>query len=348
MIVMKINREFLFVARLTFSCLLFLSTLSACQTVRPVVSAPGNGLAFDASPDKFTFALFSDLNGGERDGVFDVAAEQLALLSPEFILSVGDLVGSGGKEKSKSKQKAEVEQRWDVFEQRSKKTGSPVFYVTGNHDLSSEAAREVWESRFGSPYYHFLYKDVLFLVLNTEDTTLERAAEIEVLRKAAIPVYEQQGMEGYEKTEHANIPENLAGSVSTEQADYFVDVIESNPNVRWIFLMMHKAPWTNPDGNAFARIEDALLTHSYTVFHGHRHRYEYTLRNGHDYIQLATTGGIQLTGEYRSMDHIMLVTVDDDGVDIANLLLSGILDKTGKIPANGESLCFEKAVCGSE
>ncbi len=46
------------------------------------------------------------------------------------------------------------------------------------------------------------------------------------------------------------------------------------------------------------------------------------------------------------MDHVTLVTVDDTGVDIANLLLSGILDKTGKIPLNGESLCFEKAVCG--
>lgn len=344
----QINRKCLFISRLIILYLLILLVLGACQTIQPEVIPPGNGLAFDADQDKFTFALFSDLNGGEREGVFDVAAEQLALLRPEFILNVGDLVGGGSKEKTKNKQKAEVEQRWDAFEQRSKKAGSPVFYVTGNHDLANDAAREVWESRYGSPYYHFLYKDVLFLVLNTEDTTLERAAEIEVLRQAAIPVYEQQGMEGYEKTEHANISENLAGSVSTEQADYFVDVIESNPDVRWIFLMMHKAPWTNPDGNAFERIEGALLAHSYTVFHGHRHRYEYTLRNGHDYIQLATTGGYQFPGEFRSMDHIMLVTVDDNGVDIANLLLSGILDKTGKIPANGESLCFEKAVCGSE
>jgi hypothetical protein len=46
------------------------------------------------------------------------------------------------------------------------------------------------------------------------------------------------------------------------------------------------------------------------------------------------------------MDHVTLVTVDDAGVDISNLLLSGILDKTGKIPLNGEELCFEKAVCG--
>jgi hypothetical protein len=41
------------------------------------------------------------------------------------------------------------------------------------------------------------------------------------------------------------------------------------------------------------------------------------------------------------------VTVDDTGVEIANLLLSGILDKKGRIPLDGETVCFEKAVCGN-
>ena len=47
---------------------------------------------FDDSEDKFTFAIFSDLNGGERERVFEVALAQLALLRPELILSVGDLI----------------------------------------------------------------------------------------------------------------------------------------------------------------------------------------------------------------------------------------------------------------
>ena len=47
----------------------------------------------------------------------------------------------------------------------------------------------------------------------------------------------------------------------------------------------------------------------------------------------------------RSMDHVTLVTVEDDGVDIANLLLEGILDKTGHIPLNGDELCFESTKC---
>jgi hypothetical protein len=41
-----------------------------------------------------------------------------------------------------------------------------------------------------------------------------------------------------------------------------------------------------------------------------------------------------------------LVTVSEEGVDIANLRMSGIFGKTGKIPLDGESMCFESAVCG--
>ena len=45
------------------------------------------------------------------------------------------------------------------------------------------------------------------------------------------------------------------------------------------------------------------------------------------------------------MDQVVLVTGDDDGVDIANLLLPGILDKTGHIPADGDELCYESTDC---
>jgi hypothetical protein len=33
-------------------------------------------------------------------------------------------------------------------------------------------------------------------------------------------------------------------------------------------------------------------------------------------------------------------------VDIANIRMSGIFDKSGRIPLNGDDLCFEVAACG--
>lgn len=62
---------------------------------------------------------------------------------------------------------------------------------------------------------------------------------------------------------------------------------------------------------------------------------------------MPTPDGAQLPEHGRSMDHITLVTVDDD-VDIANLLMEGILDKTGHIPLNGDDVCFETATCGQQ
>ena len=46
---------------------------------------------FDVGEDRFMFAIHSDLTGGERPQVFEIAMAQLNLLRPEFVISVGDL-----------------------------------------------------------------------------------------------------------------------------------------------------------------------------------------------------------------------------------------------------------------
>jgi hypothetical protein len=47
---------------------------------------PWTHSSFDVDDDRFMFAIFSDLYGGEREGVFAVAMEQLQMLRPELIL----------------------------------------------------------------------------------------------------------------------------------------------------------------------------------------------------------------------------------------------------------------------
>ena len=74
--------------------------------------------------------------------------------------------------------------------------------------------------------------------------------------------------------------------------------------------------------------------------------YGYKKRFGRDYIQLATTGGEQFPDLGLSEDHITLVTVTERDVEIANLMLSGIRNKTGKLPGLGELLCFSVKDCG--
>ena len=177
-------------ATLQISLLVLLTCFLACS--EPNANTFLHDSATDATPwsrdsfndaeDKFTFAIFSDLNGGERQRVFEVAMEQLSLLHPELILSVGDLIEGGTEDEP------QLAKEWDSFDERAAQVVAPVFRVGGNHDLTNEVMREVWKTRYGTRYYHFIYKDVLFLALDSEDYTPERMREIYEARADALSV----------------------------------------------------------------------------------------------------------------------------------------------------------------
>ncbi len=294
---------------------------------------------FDNAEEKFTFAVFSDLTGGERKRVFEIAVAQLSLLRPELIINVGDLIEGGTTDLDN------IAKQWDFFDARADGATAPIFYVGGNHDLTGKVLQQVWDERYGRRYYHFLYKNVLFLVLDTEDNTPEGTQEIFEIRNKALAIVKEQGMQAFAATEYATLPEQSAGNITAQQSAYFRDAIADNPDVRRTFLFMHKATWRRENEVNFTAIETALVDQPYTVFHGHVHAYGYQVRNGRDYIRLATTGGVWFPERGPAMDHVMLVTVDDEGVDIANLRMSGILDRTGHIPLDGDDVCFEMATC---
>ena len=327
--------------------------LARCSDPPPVRSVPAFQHAFatgatpwshdrfDDAEDKFTFAIFSDLNGGERQGVFKVAVAQLSLLRPALIISVGDLIDGGSEDRGK------LGREWDSFDARVLQAHAPVFYVGGNHDLTNQTMRQVWAERYGSRYYHFVYKNVLFLVLDTEDYNDVRMREIYLARAAALEVLDGDQPERARQMEYFQMPERVTGEIGPDQSNYFLEVIADHPEVRWTMLFMHKPVWQREDEPEFSAIESALADRPYTVFNGHFHRYSYTVKHGRDYIMLGTTGGGQNAGNDRSFDHLTLVTMTDDGPSIGHLKLEGILDKTGHVPAGGDSLCFQASRCGA-
>jgi hypothetical protein len=301
--------------------------------------SPWTHETFDADDDKFTFGIFTDLTGGERPKIFEIAVAQLNLLRPDLIINVGDLI------EGDSKDEAALATEWDWFDERAHVAIAPVFYAGGNHDLTGEMLRKVWGKRYGPTYYHFVYKNVLFLVLDTEDNTAERMEEIFRLRNEAIAIFRNEGEEAFGQTPYAALPERTAGNISAEQSEYFQGVLAAYPDVRWTFVFLHKPIWNRQDQRGFLAIEDALANRPYTVFFGHRHVYSYEERNDRDYIGLGTTGGSQFPDSDMSMDHLTLVTVSDTGVDIANLKMAGILDKYGQVPLGGNQICFEAYSC---
>src|SRR5579872_550193 len=70
---------------------------------------PWTSLDLNNSPDLLRFAVVSDRTGGHRAGIFSRAVEQLNLLQPEFVLSVGDLVEGTNDE-------AKAREQWQEFE----------------------------------------------------------------------------------------------------------------------------------------------------------------------------------------------------------------------------------------
>ena len=132
---------------------------------------PWTDREFGYDPDTVRFAIFSDVTGGEREGVFEIAVEQLNMLRPELIVNVGDLIEGDASP-------SEINRQWDSFDSRARGAKAPVFYTGGNHDLQSEALRSVWQDRVGPRFYYFRYRDVLFLVFDTEDHSSARLREI--------------------------------------------------------------------------------------------------------------------------------------------------------------------------
>jgi predicted phosphodiesterase len=295
---------------------------------------------FDAEKDQFTFAVFSDLYGGERDQIFEIAMQQLSLLRPELIMSVGDLIEGGTEDRE------QLAREWDEFDAKSATTRAPVFYVGGNHDLTNLTMRDVWMQRHGARYYHFVYKNVLFLILDSEDFDDQRMQEVYHARASALEEFKTNPDEWME-TEYFAMQERRTGAVRAEQSAYIRKAIANNPGVTWTFLFMHKQVWKNENATEFQAIEAALSDRPYTVFSGHLHSYSLNERNGRDYIVLGTTSGSQNAKDEMAFDHVTMVAMSKDGPTIANLRMDGILDKTGHIPLDGDQLCYQASRCNA-
>jgi hypothetical protein len=301
---------------------------------------PWTALPEEVEKDQFTFAIVGDLNGGERKRVFEIAAQQISLLKPQFTLSIGDLIDGGSEDTTVLKT------QFDDFDSRVAKMGVPFFHLGGNHDITNTVMREYWEKRYGARYYHFIFNNVLFLMIDSEDYDEKRMMEIFYARKRAIELLDSGKTELAHQGEYFRMPERMTGNVSSRQSEYFVNVIEQNPNVRWTFLFMHKPLWKRTGEGSLEKIESALKGRNYTLFNGHLHEYAYTKRNDRDYIMMGTTGGGQNPALKNAFDHITVVTMSNDRPSILNLRLDGMLDKSGSIPLSGDTICFQASRCG--
>ena len=287
---------------------------------------------------EFSFVLLSDRTGLPKPGVFEHAIQATNWLRPDFAIQIGDCIEGYTR-------KADVlAGEWSEFEDIASKLEVPLFRVPGNHDVSNEFMRTEWLRRYGALHYHFRYRDVLFLVLDTQDPPQrlsdfggldqvpgaageDRELDMDALRRSyeadpfAFAQHVERSMDG-EGRQPAHIGE--------AQTQWAIDTLNAHADVRWTVLLMHMPAWQGSAHPSLVRLREALAGRPYTAFAGHLHNYQRRVIEGNEHIRLGPSGGAWVTTrEEGNFDHITWVTVTAAGLQIANLVLDGVLGREG-------------------
>lgn len=289
--------------------------------------------------DSLRFVVIGDRTGQHRPGVFEKALAQVDQLQPDFVINIGDLI------EGNTEDRAQLDTEWKEVDGAINQLRMPFFYVPGNHDLTNQVQREIWRQRLGADYYHFTYKNVLFLVLNTEDPPQPKIARRKLMDSYGAEAMGKvmRAMQGdpaeaealfASDTRLAELAAKLRASenvaISAAQVAMVSDALARNPRPRWTFVLMHRPAWkvTSP---AFRQIETMLKGRNATILAGHFHKYAYERRNGQDYVQLGVTGGMPgaQADDPAVADHLMWISLTDGAPQISNIRLDGFFGKQG-------------------
>ncbi len=236
---------------------------------------------FPKSENKFTFAILGDkTTGGERNWpIFDRAVDEINLLRPDFVIMPGDLIQGYVSDKNV------VVNMWSEFRQHAERLQVPFYILPGNHDISNEMMYDYWSENIGLRYYSFVYKNNLFLLLNTEE---------------------------YRKTND--------GTFGSAQLKFIEKQIVTNKHVDQIFLFIHRPQWgrnglEENSSEEWRQVLSMLQNKNVTVFAAHKHKLLFQRIENIPHIVISATGG-KLTPktlpELGYFHHYSLVTVDGD------------------------------------
>ena len=149
----------------TVSALIFsaCSTPSRFKSDVETTKKPWTNLDFNNDPNNFQFGIMSDKNGGSRAGVFEDGVKKLNMMLPEFVMCVGDLISGYSTDTS------EIRKQWEEVNGIISGLKMPFFYLPGNHDITNKTMEKEWEKMYGRRYYNFVYKNTLFIILDSND-----------------------------------------------------------------------------------------------------------------------------------------------------------------------------------
>ena len=294
---------------------------------------PWTSEKFTDDPANFQFVVIGDRTGGANvQGTFKLAMDQINLLQPEFVINVGDTI------EGYSDDAAKLNAEWDESDGVLKTLEMPFFPTPGNHDIANKTAQQVYRDRHGATYYYFVYKDVLFLVLDSENPPrqapegMEKKLETYNRLQTEDPGKAKAMLAEFMSDEAVVAALGKPVEFSDAQIAFVENTLAKYPNVRWTFLFLHEPAWENPS-ESFKKVEQLLKDRQHTFFAGHLHYYDYDKINGVEHITMGPAGASFHQEGPGNVDHIMWVTMTDDGPQMANIALKGVFDRKGLDPS---------------
>lgn len=123
---------------------------------------------------KVRFAVLADRTGGEDRGIFKKIIGQMNTLSPDFVVSIGDVIDGYTTDESY------LNRLWNEFDSLTQTIKVPFYIAPGNHDVSNSWMEAQWRKRFGCTYQAVDVSDNLFLFLNTDDGGTSRISQQQI------------------------------------------------------------------------------------------------------------------------------------------------------------------------
>ena len=242
----------------------------------------------------FCFGIVSDRTGRPTPGVFEGAIEKFNRMRPDFVMSVGDFIEGGCVENSSGEF---LKKQWDNVNQIINRCIPPFFYVVGNHDISTpspeHAYMALWKSMFGVTFYHFIYKNTLFICLNTIEAE---------------------------------------SGIGEAQVNWAIEVLKQHTDVRWTFIFMHQPKkWDTEDfARLEEALYERNYTvfagdlHRYCKYVRNGRKYMMLGTTGGGDVQVAQGARGVHFGEF---DHITWVSMCGERPEFTHIALDGIYDE---------------------
>lgn len=214
------------------------------------------------------------------------AFREINQLSPDFVVSVGDLIDGY------SDQPELIHQLWKEFDDEVATLQRPFVYLPGNHDIWNATSRGIYEARYGATYRSFNYRSLHFITLDTEE-----------LDSRGQPT------------------ERIGG----RQLDWLQQDVARNRRARQILIFMHRPVWQSGGLDGLYQLLDGLPVHIFAGHH-HRYSKEVVHGIPHIVLgavagSLPGRESIE-TGCFR---HYAFATVRGSELSLALIRLGGVL-----------------------